>query len=766
MVLVLMCIFAQAAMAQQADYNKLSGRLITLMDNNEHARTHIHRASSTTEAPLIMALVRADSEEALTNQGVKVFDHMGDIYFTAMPISSVAPLSLDYRVARIEVGNDVYSKMDRTPGYVSAEFVWSGNNYITPLPQAYKGKNVLVGICDSSFDFLHPMFRNADGTSRIKWAWDSYTGRGTTEGYQGIGSLYTTSERILQARGSIDSVDFHGTHVAAIAAGSSIVSKKTAGLTYSGIAPEADIALFMSGQKLNAYDPTDLNPDPNNRRTLKDNVTNDLKKSFDAGNTAVTEFYNKTTIANIIALLGVKHFFDYATQQGKPAVANCSFGNIPGFFDDELFQEVYQKLVEVPGHIIVASSGNEGDEDVYRHKAANETLNDSIIATERSNTIEFSTTNDDFTIRLKYSDEAHTEISFSPADLKSATSNMKVVNITYDGHQLPFGFNWAKKKAGPNGTTLWQLDLLFPDAYDAEDPDDVFSIKPDERKSAVSFSGAAEMTIVCTYNENNFKGRKAMVNAPHTANFPGNYPDVISVGAVNHRATFINNEGKETSSGQDLNPGNIIVSWSSCGPTLDGRVKPDVCAPGFNIISAFNSNIMRDAFISKAIVLANNMVESWTENGERVNMIASSGSSMAAPVVTGVIALWLQADPTLTPARIKEVFATTCLPISKSITYPNNTYGYGEIDAYAGLLKILKLDTSIPGLSRQQVRVTLDGRTLHVEGCDNAQVAIYSLNGQQVFTAQAVGGNVLLPALVSGVYAVKVESLGSTLIRL
>ena len=134
--------------------------------------------------PVILALVRARSEEALTSQGVTVLDHLDDIYFTSMPVSRVAPLSLDSRVLRMEISGEVREHMDITPGTVGATYVWGLNEDPgVKLPQAYKGKGILVGVCDSGFDYHHPMFRNADGTLRIKWTWDVYTRRGATEGY-------------------------------------------------------------------------------------------------------------------------------------------------------------------------------------------------------------------------------------------------------------------------------------------------------------------------------------------------------------------------------------------------------------------------------------------------------------------------------------------------------------------------------------------------------------------------------------------------------
>lgn len=63
---------------------------------------------------------------------------------------------------------------------------------------------------------------------------------------------------------------------------------------------------------------------------------------------------------------------------------------------------------------------------------------------------------------------------------------------------------------------------------------------------------------------------------------------------------------------------------------------------------------------------------------------------MAAPVVTGAIALWLQADPRLTPADCLDIFSKTCTHYDTSLAYPNNLYGYGQIDVEAGLREVLR----------------------------------------------------------------------------
>jgi subtilisin family serine protease len=83
------------------------------------------------------------------------------------------------------------------------------------------------------------------------------------------------------------------------------------------------------------------------------------------------------------------------------------------------------------------------------------------------------------------------------------------------------------------------------------------------------------------------------------------------------------------------------------------------------------------------------------------------GTSMAAPVVTGIVALWLQAFPQLTTNNVKSIIANTAItqsPVSDPFLFygttystpPNVKWGYGKIDALAGMQLIeqaLNVDT-------------------------------------------------------------------------
>ena len=91
-----------------------------------------------------------------------------------------------------------------------------------------------------------------------------------------------------------------------------------------------------------------------------------------------------------------------------------------------------------------------------------------------------------------------------------------------------------------------------------------------------------------------------------------------------------------------------IAPFSSKGPTADSRTKPDITAPGFGVVSGYNSyntEYGEDNNGSVASVEFNNRTYYWG---------IDQGTSMACPVVTGAAALWLELNPKLTSEQIKE----------------------------------------------------------------------------------------------------------------
>ncbi|MGD1994766.1 MAG: S8 family peptidase, partial [Anaerolineae bacterium] len=119
-----------------------------------------------------------------------------------------------------------------------------------------------------------------------------------------------------------------------------------------------------------------------------------------------------------------------------------------------------------------------------------------------------------------------------------------------------------------------------------------------------------------------------------TITVPGNDPYVITVGALDGRRT----------------PGywgdDVLTAWSATGPTLDGFAKPDVLAPGMNIVS-FMYNDHENAANSARLV------REHPDYSETSSLFRMNGTSMATAMTSGVVALMLQAHPELTPDQVK-----------------------------------------------------------------------------------------------------------------
>jgi serine protease AprX len=142
--------------------------------------------------------------------------------------------------------------------------------------------------------------------------------------------------------------------------------------------------------------------------------------------------------------------------------------------------------------------------------------------------------------------------------------------------------------------------------------------------------------VVCTAmgNEGNGNGVRGTMITPADAD------SIVSVGAV----TF----------------GGQLASFSSTGPTNDGRTKPDVVAPGVNVYGASVANSYGFA----------------------------SGTSLATPIVAGAATLLLSTRPEMTPVQVRNALRSTATPITDPTrfpTSPNNFSGWGLINVLGAI---------------------------------------------------------------------------------
>ena len=136
-------------------------------------------------------------------------------------------------------------------------------------------------------------------------------------------------------------------------------------------------------------------------------------------------------------------------------------------------------------------------------------------------------------------------------------------------------------------------------------------------------------------------------DAPGTVNAPGVAAAAITVGAVSDHSAPAGTDRRDD--------GIWLAAFSSRGPTSDGRVKPDVSAPGVTVRSA--------------------------RANTAAGYITYSGTSMATPYVAGAVALALEVAPAASPPSIKAALTGSALDVGPAGT--DNDWGAGLVDVRA-----------------------------------------------------------------------------------
>lgn len=679
--------------------------------------------AAATDRRSLCAFVRTagDGRRAIESSGGRILAQFDDIYIADIPLERLGRLSACEEVQRIEASASHTLTMDTTAVIVDAVKVWNGSS----LPQAFTGSGVVVGVMDVGFDLTNPNFRDTQlDATRIRRFWDQLSPDSVGSGMY-VGADYRTEEAILAYARSHDGlIETHGTHTLGIAAGTG------AGTPYRGMACDADICLVSNAVN------TDVPLIPE-------------------------ELLYKYTSAT--DALGFKYIFDYAREVGKPCVISFSEGSTQSLSDDEqLFEEVLARL-QGPGRIIVASAGNYGERRTFQRKPRG-VERDGVFFLSQSEQTSFSMTSDaPFRLCLSaYSHAGEREERLIPsADILNAKDSVLVDSVDFFGNKLKYTIQASR--------VYFNNDLT---AYDvvAEMPGGVgwtvfLSAEAIGSDADVCFYSNGAQFYPSEQNPRISGGEQVCsIGSPACA------PSVICVGATAYRNGIVNADGERQT--YDCGSGGDVATYSSVGPTRDGRVKPDVVANGTHVISSASSYFIEanpEGSVRDYTVAYSDF------NGRRYPWAAFLGTSMSTPVVAGTIALWLQADPLLTTAQVLEVFAATCRHGGGSPQQAkDNRWGYGEIDAYAGLLHVLGLD-AVKGLSVSHpygLTFSIAGDMLRLSAAGAAKVpeatvTLYSADGKKQKEQKVIfaGGKaeVSLADLPVGVYAVQLSAANAAL---
>ncbi|MDA0729778.1 MAG: S8 family peptidase [Bacteroidetes bacterium] len=532
----------------------------------------------------------------------------------------------DLPMGAIELASRAVPDLNKARYGTRVDSVHAGLN----LPQPFHGEGVLIGVLDWGFDYTHPMFYDTALTaSRIRAVWDQYRQAGPAPGDYGYGTEAATPWEIQLMESDTSNVygySTHGTHVAGIAGGSG------AGIGLTGMAPAAEF-LFAT-----------------------------------------------LMVDEAAALDAFEWMASVAEADGKRLVINNSWG-LPqwGVPDGTGLSNQFIDALSAEGVVFVSSNGNNGDSDFHLdHTFAGP--GDTIRS--RVQFYPLSANPNAWGQNLTLWGEPGE--SFSAGFLLTqGISNVVGTSPMYDTSDGPLVLDTIQVT---NGDTV-----VYDVAMEAAHPSNgrpflQMRIHKGSSNLAVVLQATAESGRVHAWNHTHLSndvgnwGQDFQAAQPswlggdpyYGVQQPACGQTVIAVGA--YSSEYLNSQGTEV--------GGSLANFSTYGPTLDERLKPNVSAPGVSVESSLSS--FRDG---------NYAVTSTAEfDGTTYEFAKLSGTSMSGPATAGVVALMLEANPTLTPGDVRAILEWTARQDDNTGTLPEEgdfVWGHGKVTASRAVLASL-----------------------------------------------------------------------------
>ena len=460
-----------------------------------------------------------------------------------------------------------------------------------------------------------------------------------------------------------------------------------------------------------------------------------------------------------------KYISELAASEGKPYVINMSFGSQYGPHDGTTTYDRTMVKYGKAGGILVAAMGNDGD--VNQHTTC---------------TFE----EDEETVNIYVKDIGQ---SYIYLDLwGQATDGKQHLTVR------PFVYNTSTKVRDFKNDAFWKSCGNISAVIDPNNKKENYSFAVQVatmRGSStnlifgVEVTGNTDDTFHAWISKSQFGSFYKPIGAPDAISGDSEYcvgqggasiPNSIAVGSYNAVGRQFKNYFGQSFSYPSSSVGTKgqISPFSSKGPYLGEGYKPLVVAPGSCINSAFNSKSTDwDGSSNNTVIM-----DVVTVGSTKYYYGLASGTSMATPAMTGIIALWLQANPQLTPENVEEIIRKTAV----RDTYTGSAEwdarrGYGKVDAYAGLQEALRMAADgIHGVYGSEEPVTLlkgsdAWRILFNSHEDYARINVYSSTGQLVRTqsveAPRQGQEVIadFAGQQPGVYLINITTPKATLTR-
>lgn len=566
--------------------------------------------------PMILTVDESFDAESV---GIIVLNSRADMVLALVPESVLSSAPRRAGITRASAAPAARRYLDKAIAVTHVADVHKG---LTDGTLPYDGSGVIVGLSDIGFDPGHATF---DG--RIA-AISNYV---ETEGIV-TGTLTGSA---VSSFGTDNPAEYHATHVAGILGGDGD------GSPYTGVA------------------------------------------------TGSTIFCSTSQLSDVGILAGVEDIIAYAREQGQPAVINLSVGSTIGPHDgtDAFTRYLDMCAAEVP---ILLSAGNDGITPVNVSHTFSEAQ--PAVTAMISDRIDWSymrltgycdmwasdSRAVDITIKVYDADLGSFVYTTAITDEKPAIDTKTDVALA----QYFAGRIATASEINPDNdryNTLMYIDMRAT-AHRASGPWARYYLcvemrgQPGSRVDFTADGGGLGLEAL--------GGMSGMVTSGDSHLSISSMAcghNTITVGASATRDTASLLDGS-TISWQNQVKAGAMASFSSYGPTFDGRTLPHFSAPGAFIVSAVSSH-----YVEKYGAANLPLIDQGSTPGNY--FIGECGTSMASPHAAGVFALWLQADPTLTPAELLEIATSTASVNGVDLADPRT--GAGQIDAAAGLKAVL-----------------------------------------------------------------------------